>query len=424
MAIWEHQSYLITGSKSGSIKVWNSQYNLLYEMKEHYQTVTGLCIAPIGSFTYLLSCSLDSNIRMWSLDDGICLNKINTMNEINGITWMKNSTFSTYSNSCVSVWSVSKFFIPFSNLGSSLNSMKRIEGIEDIPTRILGLGSNGSVIVMSPKTGEKLFVINPFVSGTTITDGVYDPIFGKIYLLENTGRMMVYSAIASPGIIIQQWNILKFQEKVICIAGLPAQKDVLERVFCNDLPVHYFQLLGGTDSGQIVARDVRDQGAHLFLVQAHSAPITNISVDLAGLKVVTASKDGSVKIWNIYYSSANNDILLKDVMSTTGKRVALKIRFTGIQISSLPTIPDFVSSSVTARQVRIASRDRKVMVYQSSKETPNTYYTVKGHTLDDEHSGQVTDFSCLDGILATSSLDGTVKIWDGESNSLIRYIPL
>jgi WD40 repeat protein len=117
LLLWEEQGYWITGSKDSKIKIWNSQNFVLYELKGHYNTITSLYLSGLGrdsKATFLLSASLDSTIRMWNMEDGKCLYKINTANPIKGMIWMRDNIFSTYSDEKISIWSLNQFFSVFS----------------------------------------------------------------------------------------------------------------------------------------------------------------------------------------------------------------------------------------------------------------------------------------------------------------------
>ena len=57
---------IISGSIDNDIKVWDIRKNeVLYELKGHTDTITGLSLSPCGS--YILSNSMDSTIRIWDI---------------------------------------------------------------------------------------------------------------------------------------------------------------------------------------------------------------------------------------------------------------------------------------------------------------------------------------------------------------------
>lgn len=57
---------VITGGIDNDIKVWDLRKNaLLYRLKGHADTITGLSLSPDGS--YLLSNAMDSTLRIWDV---------------------------------------------------------------------------------------------------------------------------------------------------------------------------------------------------------------------------------------------------------------------------------------------------------------------------------------------------------------------
>jgi WD40 repeat protein len=100
--------------------MWNSQHYLLYELKGHFNTITGLILTKLSKDNpnvFLLSSSEDSTIRMWNMEDGKCLNKyttfnrrINTAAPIKGMQHMKDNLFCTFSEEKLTLWALNRFF--------------------------------------------------------------------------------------------------------------------------------------------------------------------------------------------------------------------------------------------------------------------------------------------------------------------------
>lgn len=57
---------IYTGGIDNDIKVWDLRKNeLLYSMKGHTDTVTGMALSPDGS--YLLTNGMDNTLRIWDI---------------------------------------------------------------------------------------------------------------------------------------------------------------------------------------------------------------------------------------------------------------------------------------------------------------------------------------------------------------------
>ncbi|KAG2192369.1 putative platelet-activating factor acetylhydrolase ib alpha subunit [Mucor mucedo] len=62
--------YVITGSRDKTIKIWNTNGQLLHNMVGHDNWIRGLVVHPSGK--YLLSASDDKTIKIWDLKTGRC----------------------------------------------------------------------------------------------------------------------------------------------------------------------------------------------------------------------------------------------------------------------------------------------------------------------------------------------------------------
>ncbi|KAJ3311140.1 hypothetical protein HDV04_003103 [Boothiomyces sp. JEL0838] len=388
--LWLPFGYWITSSKDATIKVWNSQNCLLFQFKEHYQPVTGMCLATVGNetkSTYLLSCSMDCTIRMWNLEDGFCINKYSSLTK-----WLKDSTFQTFSEFNVTVWSLNRFFSVYCTLGTPLTNLQRVTA-KSIPSRIFAYGSDGSILIVSPRTGQKLLISFPFVRNTIIVED-------RIYLLADTGSVLVYTAFFSPCLMAEEWEYTVFQEKVSCMTGLPPQES-FETVIYNNVPMQYFLLICGTDSGQIVTRDIRDQGFQSFVIQAHGAPCIQVLADDKGEKLTSCSLGR-----NIYM-----ELILLSTLQTVN------------------TVPDGIAFDYKQKAIGVATKNKETLVFQEKQETPNSFckyqfnaVRLKPHPPEDDHVHTITKLDVLETLplLVNASIDGVVKIWDLQTNTLIR----
>jgi WD40 repeat protein len=145
-----------------------------------------------------------------------------------------------------------------------------------------------------------------------------------------------------------------------CIVGVPVQIDALSSItFQNGIPLLYFLLIGGTDSGQILIRDIRDGGIQTFVSQAHGAAVTAVQMDTSGKKFITGSVMGNIKVWGVVYSpSALADPFLKNTLSIDGKNVY--IRLVPIFEVSTQGSPEKIAGLNDFTSIAFAQKDRKV----------------------------------------------------------------
>lgn len=163
--------------------------------------------------------------------------------------------------------------------------------------------------------------------------------------------------------------MLAFKEKLTSIVGVPAQNTLSGITFQKNIPLFYFLLIGGTDSGQIHVRDVRDVGRQIFVLQAHGAAITAVQMNNTGEKFITGSVMGDIKVWEVLYSpSGLTDSFLKNTSSIDGKKVHMKL----IPIFLISTLayPEQIAGLNDFTSIAFAQKDRKVC---SIKQNGNEY---------------------------------------------------
>ncbi|KAJ3030775.1 hypothetical protein HK097_005581, partial [Rhizophlyctis rosea] len=289
MVFHHEMEYLVTASRDSTIKVWNRHSHLLHSLHSHAQSVTALCLLPSpslpaaastpstpsrastrqsrGAPPLMLSCSLDGTIRMWNLETGHCMYRLETSSECLGMGWMKRDTFYHFERGGVWVWGLNRFWSCFAYFRSSVTHIRRIES-PHTPARILTVTEDGSIRLLSPVTGTVLATGFPVISDIGVVDVEYD---------------------------IAQAS----KEKITCLTSITLTRFIEPQPGQMKPYPSILALLGGTDSGQIAVVDVRTGGKREMVVQAHTAEITAVTCDTRLMKVFSAGKDQSIKIWTI-----------------------------------------------------------------------------------------------------------------------------
>ncbi|KAH6582265.1 hypothetical protein BASA60_002027 [Batrachochytrium salamandrivorans] len=341
---YDPQGLFITGSKDSTIKVWNRQNYLLYVFKEHTSIITGLCRvldSEKSGKLFFMSCSLDKSLRIWNLDSGRQVYKMHTQAECLGIQWMHNGSFCSYSLDTISIWCLNRFYSTFAITRNPIVRLLRSK-ILAFPSRIFAASLDGSMSIISPRTGERLITAFPIMADTVLVDAIYDSAQDCTYMLTENGDITVHSSRTNPFTIIEEWKYyVGVQERILCFDGLLDINGKLMIPNFRNRPLGIVLLICGTDSGQIVYRDVRQKGKQEFLVQAHTSSVLSIHVD-----------SNSGRIFTTFRGQLEN------------------------------------------------------------------------HPRDDDHTHEITGIACLETplycVFATSSQDGTVKVWDAVHNILIR----
>ncbi|KAJ3178754.1 WD repeat-containing protein 87 [Geranomyces variabilis] len=449
MAIFEPFGFLITASRDCTIKIFNRQNNLIQRLHEHTHAVTGICLVPLpqnrtgrsvaalAATPFFLSCSLDGTVRMWNADLGVCVYSLQTPSECLGLQWMKGDSFLHFAKDRISVWNLNRFYTSFTFTRSPVSQLLRVE-VRNRPARILAVAEDASLRIISPVTGIVLTIGFPVMEDMVPVASVYDLPRNRTWLLLNSGDLALYSTGTNPCEIINEVRHTPGHARICCMAGLSPRglRDVLADRFTRSGTSTVFGLWGGCDAGQIVLVDVRDPARQQSVVQAHAGEITAIAYDADAMRLYSSGKDRVVKVWAVEvplasglgpllnsardgHDSAENayadalDLWTADATSAT------------IQLSliSAVTIPDgFVTRigwEATSSTLACATDTMRIVIVSVTGSA-----TLKTHARDDEHTRRVTGLAYCkaSGIVASGSLDGTVKIWDGTENILLREI--
>lgn len=158
ISAYEPSEYLVTGAKDGTIKVWNVRKSLLFDFHDHYNAITGLMQmesasgSEWGTLPLLISSSLDATIRVWNMESGQALYRLETHMPCLGIHFIKKNIFYHYTESAIQLWNVNRYQHTFSVLLSRPIYLKRFDSPTK-PPRVLAALSDGSLRLLSPRTG-------------------------------------------------------------------------------------------------------------------------------------------------------------------------------------------------------------------------------------------------------------------------------
>ncbi|KAJ3215458.1 WD repeat-containing protein 87 [Dinochytrium kinnereticum] len=352
MCIYEPLEYLITGSRDSAIKVWTRHGYLILELKDHSNApVTGLAIpnsalqgspsTPSSSpppLPFLVSTSMDGTIRMWNLEAGHCVYRLETPQECLGLGWMRRDIFYHYSRDRVTVWNLNRYYSTFSYLNSQVTHLSRVE-LKNRPARILAAAADGSIRLLSPVTGVVLSTAFPVMKETFISGVEYDLATDILWTLSTAGDIAVYSCRTNPCQIIDEWKFIAGRERITCFSALRAAPARLSSKMGSDnemiktgtsaaslgVPAHPVfggTLAIGTDISQLLVYRGTAEGGVDGLTRRHPADedhtktITSIScLEALGL-FATSSLDGTVKIWDSSESALVREIQFNEPLSS------------------------------------------------------------------------------------------------------------
>ncbi|KAJ3228090.1 hypothetical protein HK099_006715 [Clydaea vesicula] len=415
----EGVQYLVTGSKDGCIKVWNNNGYLVHTLKDQL-SITSLLHQPDISNkksikllqlqqqqqNFILSSSLDGSVCLWDIDSGALLNKMESANECVGMGKLKKDFFFYFSKSSIYIYNITKAWQTFSTLRSSGIQITRCYNGSGA-ARLLVVAIDGSLRLISPLSGSILMTGLPVMEDFEPVTAVYNINFDKIWLLLKNGNVAMYDCSSNPMSISGQWlNLNNTGDKCTQLVLYEHTSTAMRTLKLMDT----YTIFGATEAGQIVAFE--NDGKQHLLVQAHTAKISSLILDKKRNQLISSSCDNSIKIWSIK---------CQEVSHASHQPFILRLVLV-IPLLDSPTRMALNNISDFSNLLAIVTDTYKTLMIKINSD--NSYSTFKDHTNDENHIREVT---CVAGnnvlnIFVTSSYDGTIKVWDGLENVLIREV--
>nr|XP_039256457.1 WD repeat-containing protein 97-like isoform X1 [Styela clava] len=422
--------YVVTGSRDGSIKLWDSNFEVQHVFVGHHGPVQALSLYPLGP--YFMSASYDSTIRLWSLEtyDEVDLLETDEPNEGMSTVPELGHLFS-YSSYMVDLWTISHIHQMFTSVGHDVFNMESISLSAKIPERVLTQSTDNIVRIISPTNGSVLTSLVPFQSFPSsktksntehsvkgnLVDAVYCVPRETVYAAYSDGSLVKAWTASNPATVQYVWkyldgeyiNCMCVYEYVLNNAELvdtwksSQEKPKLPRQITR-LPKYGNKtlLLVGRRDGCIANIDM-NTGNILYVTEAHGLKgVIGILANTKNDQVISAGEDNVVKVWRIFPNTAEALSLLMSFYC------AHTPRHMSIALSRLV---------VAFQQPETATYS--IVVYDL--ETKERY----DHSPDHDHTDNMTGLTFCSRLklFASSSRDGTIRVWN-HFNILIRTLKL
>ena len=161
----------------------------------------------------LFSSSADGSIRIWSIDTFFEIYRFDVHEPIFNFKLIGVDSFLFTTSNAVTVSKLSLFYKLFSSIGSEALWISRAS-INGLPARIVYVGRDGAVRLVSPVHGKTITITFPIV-GHELIDIVHDPRGNTNYAHLDNGDIMVFSTKTSPCRFVRKFLNIFIQRKTL-----------------------------------------------------------------------------------------------------------------------------------------------------------------------------------------------------------------
>ncbi|OWF56397.1 WD repeat-containing protein [Mizuhopecten yessoensis] len=409
--------YLITGALDGTIKVWDNDWFLKMVFVGHTQCVNILAIYPEGPA--VISASYDCTIRVWNLDSCDEMDRAKLDTPVEGLAAELNyDVFFTYGAKQVDLWKIQHLYNIFTAIGQRVNSIKQTTH-PFYPIRSLVVSRDCSIRLITPPSGDVMttLLMDPSIG---IVDAAYAVAEEKLFTVVGNGDIYKCRTDINPAQVEAVWKCQNPREAcnyLLIYEYVPDFKSDAWAAFRRGLATKSINqasegdepvsnnrtiLLGGRKDGYICVFNF-ETGDVEFKIDAHGVKgVLSMIANSKEDQLISAGKDNIIKVWRLYPYA----------QEALAPLLLFYCKYTPIHMTMLKT------------NLCVAFQDHSTATYSI------VIYNLKDRNLfehqpEDDHTDSITGLTSCQRmkLYASSSLDGTIKIWD-EQNNLIRHLKL
>ena len=387
---------IAVGSWDTTLKIWDTfNQKRLKVLKGHKSSVQACTYAPSGR--HIVSAALDGEVKIWSTKSGSAVGTIiGHHSPVNSLAFTPNGQYlvTASNDKLVKVWSGS-LGQPVLTMGSSEYGIAHCLSF-DQPTQMVHVGyHDGHVRKFNLHTGVEVFSVKPHVAA--VVGLAYKE---KLHMSASVDKTIkVWSPTTLPKCI----ELIGHDAPITCAVwdknGFASASEDLTILVWPHRPQDYFKQLHKLESPPVKkvqavqkrkpkGKGAQDQTVEDFTKKpvatirgGHTGKITSIAFSSNGLRMVTASCDLSLIVWDTF-SHAQLQVLHachKDWINTC------------------------CFSDTSSDYLITGSNDLTLKLWDLKSGTAKT--TFKGHTTS------INSVAFSQGCVVSAAFDGSVKVW-------------
>jgi WD40 repeat protein len=368
-------------------RVWRTETGELVTMLSgHDRWINGAAFSPNGR--WIVTASDDLTARIWDAQTGKSLVELRHTGEVTSACFSHDGKLvvTASKDNTARVWEVKQV---------------TEAGTSDLTVRLLNTFTHNQAVnsaVFSPDgqtvatasedTTARLWASRGFKTAEFRAEK--DPLTGAAFSIDGQ-HILTTSTNGAP----QVWNY-ETREKV---ADLPGHLSHVRNVAAS--PNGRFIVIAAGDSPKVQVRLL--SGRVVASLEGHTRPVVSLAFNFDGSLMVTASKDGTARVW-------------RTEQWPVSTMEPAKLRSLAVLSDHLGTVND-AEFSPKGQYVVTASDDYTLRVWNVTGGKPRAI--LKGHG----HRVKQARFSPDGKLIASASLDGTVRVWNAVTGGLVAKHP-
>ncbi|XP_077127724.1 WD repeat-containing protein 97 isoform X2 [Ranitomeya variabilis] len=403
--------FLISGSRDGSIKVWDSSEQLVAVFVGHTGPVTVLSL--ISSGTVLVSGSKDASLRTWDLTTQEQMEEQRMSGPVLGLVafFSNEDHIVTHGRNELHVWQLQHLYQLHCSLGTPVTTVIVSEALA--PSRTLCVCADGTVRLLCTSTGRLMTMLDV---GERLLAAEFCPLQEMVCALLEDGHLLKASVLTNPMRVVSRMKVSgsKSNSCCFCLFSYIADKKAAETDNTaagtlqregfkeKDITRHRFFCIIGSDNGHLRVYNLHSDQLQCD-TEAHSpGRVTGLMSIPENQYIISAGSDLTVKVWQLYpYSEESLGLCMSFYCAQPIARMCC------LHSQLFVAFDDDSSATYTLVQYCLETGIRS------------------DHSSSHDHQDQITGLcSSPDlGLVVSCGRDKMIRIWT-EENRLLRLLRL